>query len=82
MEINGKQINDLVIHIYLKLLAPKLWGVSPDKGWTRPLVIDYNGEWYIMSKEDNEYFPREYFDYTKDVENGLYVPTGIKVGEK
>lgn len=82
MEINGKQISDRVIHTYLKMLGPKIWGLTFDKGYKRPQVIEHNGEWYIMVIEDKEFFDHQYFDYTKDIECGIYVPTGIKVGEE
>ena len=72
----------LVQKVLLNLVGPKMWGLHPEKGWRRPMVIEYNGEWYVMPKEDNEYFQDKYFDYTKDVEAGVYVPTRIKVGEE
>ena len=74
---------NLVCRVLLKLIGPKLWGLHPEKGWKRPSVIDYNGEWYILTKEyADEYLPDDYYDYTKDIECGIYVPTGVKVGEE
>ena len=76
------EILNLVHRVLLKLAGPKMWGFIPEKGWQRPEVIDHNGEWYIMSGEDKEYFDQPYFDYTKDIECSIYVPTGVKVGEE
>ena len=73
---------NLVRRVLLKLIGPKMWGFIPEKGWKRPEVIDYNGEWYIKEEEDKEYFQQKYFDYAKDIECGIYVPLGVKVGEE
>ena len=68
--------------VALNMVGPKMWGLHPENGYVRPQIVEYNGEWYIKVKEDNEYFQEPYYDYEKDIESGLYVPTGVKVGEK
>ena len=73
---------EMVTKVVLKMDGPKIWGLHPEKGWKRPTVIEHNGEWYIMVKEDNEYFQDRYYNYNQDVADGIYVPTGIKVGEE
>lgn len=77
-------VNDLstVIRVILKMDGPKMWGLHPEKGWKRPSVIKYDGEWYVMVKEDNEYFQDRYYNFNQDVADGIYVPTGVKVGEE
>ena len=73
---------NLVKRMLLNMIAPKMWGIMPEKGWVRPQVIAYNGEWYIRLQDDTEYFQDPYYNYKQDVENGIYVPTGVKVGEE
>lgn len=73
---------EMVTKVALKMDGPKMWGLHPEKGWKRPTVINYNGEWYVMVKEDNEYFQDCYYNYNQDVADGIYVPTGVKVGEE
>ena len=80
--MGNMKMQDTALRVLLKLIGPQIWGLAPEKGYKRPQVIEYNGEWYVMPKEDKEYFDKPYYDYTKDVECGIYVPTGIKVGEE
>lgn len=68
--------------LFLRLASPKLWGLHPEYGYTRPQVIDYNGEWYIKMGEDNTYYKEPKCDFDKAVMSGLYQPTGVKVGEE
>ena len=81
MEI--EQTFDLTKRILVNMASSQIWGLHPEKGWSRPLVINYNGEWYILANLNEEkYFEEKYFDYSDDVKNGDYVPTGIKVEDR
>ena len=69
--------------ILVQMASTTSWGLHPEKGWSRPLVIQYNGEWYILANPgEDKYFEEQYFDYSEDVKNGEYVPYGMKVGEE
>ena len=68
--------------LYLRLAVPKMWGLHPEYGYTRPQVIDYNGEWYIKMGEDNTYFKEPECDWKAAIASGLYQPTGVKVGDE
>ena len=72
---------NLLLRIAIEMFSTKIWWLTPEKGYTRPDVIQHNGEWYVKVKKDDEYFPEPYSDYTKDIERGIYAPTGIKVKE-
>jgi len=81
MEI--EQTFDLTKRILVNMASSQIWGLHPEKGWSRPLVIEYNGEWYMLANLNEEkYFEEKYFDYSDDVKNGDYVPTGIKVEDR
>ncbi len=74
---------DVIKRILIKLVGSTSWGLHPENGWSRPMVIDYKGEWYMLvNPNENRYFEEMYFDYSDDVKRGDYVPMGIKVGEE
>ena len=68
---------DLINRVATKLTVTTSWGLHPEKGWSRPLCINHNGEWYMFAGTD-KYCKEPYYDYTEDIKNGLYVPMGIK----
>ena len=71
------------VQVLVNMPSSKMWGLHPDKGWCRPLVVEHNGEWYIKENSQHEqYFDERYYDFTKDIQSGIYQPTGIKVGEE
>ena len=71
---------DIVTKVATKLIGTKMWGLHPQKGWSMPLIIEYNGEYYRL--KEKVYREEKYFDYTEDIKNGVYEPTGIKVEEQ
>ena len=71
--------------VFFRLVSPKMWGLKPDPdgGWVRPELVEYNGEWYIKKDfDDKKVFKNSYNDFSEDIRNGEYVPTGVKVGEE
>ena len=81
-EMFDKEHFEFVQKLFLRLAAPKMWGLNPEYGYTRPQVIDYNGEWYIKMGEDNTYYKEPKCDWDAAVASGLYKPTGVKVGDE
>jgi len=81
-KLDIKKALELSCEIFLNLASPKMWGLKPEKGWCRPCVIEHEGEYYCLRNPNEEvYFEEAYSDFTEDIKNGVYVPTGIKVNE-
>lgn len=85
-----KNILELARKIYYKLEGPKMWGLRPEPnyGWTRPLVIEYEGQYYDinpdkiidepMDGDSYEIYNKYIMDsVVKDIENGVYLPSGV-----
>ena len=77
-----KEHFEFVQKLFLRLATPKMWGLHPEYGYTRPQVIDYNGEWFIKMGEDNTYYKEPKCDFDEAIASGLYQPTGVKVGDE
>lgn len=69
------------IRLLSKTMLGTAWGLSAQKGWEKPYLIEHNGEWYSFSsvnEADMYVNDKTNYDFTNDIEKGIYKSTGVK----
>lgn len=76
----GNNISKVSI-VASKTIGPQLWRLECETNkWLRPLQVTVDNNIFELNpKYSDEKFDEPYFDYRKDIKNGVYYFTGISV---
>lgn len=77
----NENIIPLALKICRRLLGPRLWGCTLDGGWTRPIVVVHEGQYYYKNSEkvtDEPMSTEAHLSnrFEDDLKAGIYVASG------